>query len=310
MEDYYKKIEYVSNSMLNYLKISPKYFQAQINKEINLDSASLELGRMIHLALLEPDKFVLAQYDKPTGLMGAFCELYIKHRSLETAYELSGFKQSFDVVKKNFEKEAVNYVNEVIENQDKIFLSRDIKYKVDKSVESVLADKYASKFLLTESPSYNEIEVYWEKDGIKKKAKLDKLIIDGNKAINVDIKTTRNNVFELPLLIDNSLPIDKRYELRGFSKSYYYYGYYRQQAFYEEAIEEYAKQNQLQIDSIEHIIIAVQTSGVFDTCVYKFQRDWIELGKNEIKDLLSEYKYYQESGLWDKPLIYNQIVDM
>jgi len=306
--NYYNNIEYISNSLLNNLKVSPRYFKQQLDRSNNISTDSMQLGSMVHLALLEPDKFILAQTSKPSGLMGNFCDFYLQHKSLETAYELSGFKQSFDVVKKNFEKEAIEYVKEIEENQDKIFLSRDIKYKIDKIVESVLNDRFASKYLLTELPSFNEVEVYWEHEGIKKRAKIDKLIIDGTKAINVDIKTTSNNVFELPILIDDKLPINKRYELKGFMYSYYNYGYHRQQAFYDEAIRYYCAQNNIKIDTVEHIIIAAQTKNSFDCCVYKFQRDWIELGEKEINDLLHQYVYYTSANLWDSPMNYTDVI--
>ena len=310
MVEYYNNREYVSNSVLNNLKVSPKYFKLQLDRSNNVETDSMQLGTMVHLALLEPDKFIVSNISKPTGLMGVFCDFYLKHKSFETAYELSGYKQSYDTVIKNYNKEAFEYVREVEENEGKIFLTIDIKYKIDKAVESVLQDRFASKLLLNDLPSYNELEVYWEHEGIKKRAKIDKLIIDGRKAINVDIKTTSNNVFEFPVLIDSNLPINKRYELKGFMYSYMNYGYHRQQAFYDEAVRYYCKQQNIEIDSVEHMIIAVQTKNAFDCCVYRFSREWIELGEKEINELLHSYQYYTSANFWDYPMYYTDVVDV
>src|SRR6056300_577774 len=118
MLDYYKNKEYISNSMLGWLDRSPAYFKHKLENQ-GEGTASMELGSMIHLALLEPDKFIVSQVDKPTGKMGAFIDAWLASDVEDLdginqeAYEKSGYGYKIETVLDKFNKpEVQEYVQE------------------------------------------------------------------------------------------------------------------------------------------------------------------------------------------------------
>lgn len=308
MENYYQNIEYVSNSMLGWLKVSPKYFIKKVNKEeeVEEESSSMELGSMIHLALLEPDKFTVSTVDKPTGKMGAFCDAVIEGKSHEEAKEISGLSYKMDTILKKFEETGIEYVNEKLENKDKIFLDKNTKYLVDKCVESILSSKECFT-LLTAEEAESEFEIYWERDGIKKKGKVDKLILthlDQGIVFNVDVKTTSSNIYEMPIQLEEELTGDVRKDFDipygSYMSSFIKYGYNRQLAMYDEGIKEYIKEKYNKDVEVQHLHIVVNTRS-FENMLYKFSDYWVELGYNELKILLEKYKWHKESNYWERP---------
>ena len=60
--------------------------------------------------------------------------------------------------------------------------------------------------------------------------------------------------------------------------------------------------------TVDSFIIAVDTKGAYDVAVYKLPQEWIDEGYNEIKCLLSEYKYYKENNNFDVKQGFEEIV--
>lgn len=302
--------------MLGWLYKSPKYFKYRLNKEEEQSNA-LKVGTMIHLALLEPNLFSVSKADKPTGKLGKFVDTYLSLKGVEEkqrreiAYQESGFDLSFNVVCERFEKPAVQeFIQEFEENEGRIGLDSKTKYIVDNCVQSVLEDETAFNLINQEGPhieSINELEVYWE-DEIKRKAKIDRLVINykDKVAVNIDLKSTSEDVFIKPVKVNDTGDLLQDYIYRGFSRSYIKYAYYRQQAYYEDAIKHFLGTKDVNVDdwSIEHKIIAVETSVPFNCSVYSFSRKWIEKGKEEVNDLLNKLKWHKETNYWEKPKDY------
>ena len=73
-----------------------------------------------------------------------------------------------------------------------------------------------------------------------------------------------------------------------------HYSYYRQVAFYENALTaEYPGYE------IESFLVAISTSGTGDVAVYKMPTAWIDKGQRQIETSLKEYQGYQKSQIWD-----------
>ncbi len=308
MENYYQNTEYVSNSMLGWLKVSPRYFIKKVNKEeeVNEESSSMELGSMIHLALLEPDKFTVSSVDKPTGKMGVYCDALIQGKTKEEAKEIATFSYKQETLDKKFEGLPATYVEERLANKDKIFLDSRTKFLVDKCVDSILNSTESFK-LLNEENSENELELYWEKDGIKKKGKVDKLILselDNGVVFNVDVKTTSSHIYQVPSKIKETptYKVWDDFEIKGnsYMGSFIKYGYYRQLAMYDEGIKAYIKEKYDKDVEVIHLHVVVNTTS-FESIVYKFTDYWIELGKRELHELLEKYRWHKETNYWDTP---------
>jgi hypothetical protein len=313
MEEYFKRIDYISNSMLGWLSRSPAYYKHKM-ESAGESTPSMELGTMVHMALLEPELFVVSEIDKPSGLMGLLCDKYLQSKledfdsRFEEAYILSGYKMKKETVRLKFSKEGMSYVEERQNNPDVIYLDKATKYTVDKCVNAVTNNPEAFNLLQKKENSFSELEIFWE-DKIKRKGKIDRLVVDiDNKiAYNIDVKTSSKNVFKLPLQIGETDNVLKNYIFRGFMASYISYGYYRQQAYYEEAIKYFVKEK-YDIDDIEvqHIIIAIETITPNDCAVYKFNKKWIEAGKQEVDDLIDRWVWHTESNNWNLPVEYQE----
>lgn len=306
MENYHQKTEYISNSMLNWLNISPKYFYNKINKvEKEEDSDALALGSLVHLAILEPEKFIVSKIDKPTGKLGLFCDAKLQGLGDEESLEFSTYKYKLEKVLEIYNKEGKDYVEERLSNPTALFIDSSTKYKIDKSVDSIYAQKQASK-LLADTNCENELEIYWEKDGIKKKGKVDKLILSDletkNVVYNVDIKTTSSNIYELPIKVGNTFNVEDDFKIArtSYMHSFVKYGYYRQLAMYDEGIKEYIREKYNKEVDVIHLHIVIDTRS-FDAMVYKYDDYWLELGEKELQKLIENYKWHKETNYWEAP---------
>lgn len=283
--------------MLSWLKVSPKFFQRKLNKDTlsEKESSSMELGSMIHLALLEPGKFTVSQVDKPTGKMGAYCDALIAGHTPEEAKQISGFSYSLETIEKKYEGLPAEYVKERLDNQDKIYLDSRTKFLVDRCVDSILQGKETSKLIMEEN-ALNELEIYWEKEGVKKKSKVDKLILthlDEGIVFNVDVKTTSSNIYLIP---NENEEADKN----SYMHSYIKYGYHRQQAMYDEGIKHYIRETYGKDVQVVHLHVVVNTQ-TFECTVYKFTDKWIEMGKRELEQLIDKYRWHTETNYWESP---------
>jgi hypothetical protein len=297
--------------MLNWLKVSPKNFIKKVNKEeeVKEESSSMELGSMIHLALLEPGKFTVSSVDRPGNKMGVFCDALVEGFSFEEARDKAGFKQSLETILKKYYDIGDLYVNERLVNKDKIFLDSRTKYLVDKCVDAILQGKESSKLLLGDN-ALNELEIYWENNEVKKKGKVDRLILshlDEGIVFNVDVKTTSSNIYHTPIekRIGEEEFTYEPYEdflIRSgsYMASFVKYGYHRQLAMYDEGIKEYIKKEYDKDVKVVHLHVVVNTAS-FESTVYKFSDYWLDLGYKEIDNLIEQYKWHKETNYWETP---------
>jgi hypothetical protein len=275
-------------------------------KEDEEESSALALGSLIHLYLLEPHKFIVSEIDKPTGKLGDFCDAKLEGLTDEEALIKAGYKQSLETVLKGYEKTGKSYVEEKINNPDAIFINKKTKYLIEKSVDGIYRNKVAYK-LLHDDNSLNELELFWESEGVKKKGKVDKLILSefdtNNTLYNIDVKTTSSDIYKIPINIGDSGELEKDYiiDKSSYMYSFLKYGYHRQIAMYDEGIKDYAlnKENRKNANVI-HLQLVINTT-TFECLVYKISDYWINLGYKELKTLIENYKWHKETNYWETP---------
>jgi hypothetical protein len=302
--------ETISASGLSEFAKSPRAYRAYKDKEQESCESYFELGKAIHCKILEPEKFddqyYLMDVEAPGGFMGTLIDKYFWYLSNEfademardLAYKDSGYKTKAETVWKNFEEkeECIAYWNALNESKGKVILTPKDEFVIENCVDSVLNHKTANSLLDVDPTSdytyLTEYDMRWSLSGFDftMRSILDRAIIDKeNKVVNIiDLKTTSKNVHK-------------------FSYSYENFSYYRQMAFYGHAMMWYIE-NVLKEDRKDwHLtttIIAVQTSGFYETVVYAPAPADMQIGHYEIFNLLTKLNWHFENDLWDYPLDY------
>jgi len=311
--DYFQREE-VSNSDLTNLRISPKTFLMKKQGQMNKSSKALELGTLIHRWNLEPELFALADVEPVTGKMGKYIQamseltkgLTLDEKGLremgETAYMLAQFKASnakITTVFKSFTDKPENqaYYNFLLTSDGKILMTQQDKNIVEGCSTSLRSHVVANKLVFGEDlESHNEVEVYFQQHGVMCRSKLDRVVVDhANKKVTlVDLKTSSKDVYGECTKVADTGFLTRDYHATGFMFSCLMYSYYRQIAFYENALRaEYPGYE------IESFLVAISTSGTGDIAVYKMPAAWVEEGQKQIESTLNEYKKHQETQVWD-----------
>lgn len=309
-KDPYYGVKATSSSSLQFIDPkqggSPQKYKAFLDGTLDDEEGyrpHLINGTLIHMSVLEPEKFVIADKDKPTATLGEIADAMViqmldpvEENILATmeAFNYQANWKSDTKVKKFVDAGGVEYVKymQEIKNSGKIGMSQSTGTTVESCKTALLADKMCN-YVLKEVDEekgvecLNECEVHWEVkiNGhyVKMKAKLDRLIIDHNDKTYsiVDVKTTGK-------------PISL------FRDSFYRFRYPRQIRFYMGAAKALIKQRKLKGYTFNKAYItAVETHGYYTATLFDATIPAMapELGE-EIKDLLSQIAYHQSSGDW------------
>jgi hypothetical protein len=192
------------------------------------------------------------------------------------------------------------------ETHGKLLMTQQDKNIVEGCSASLRAHVVANKLVFGEEHEWhNEKEVYFEQYGVKCRSKLDRIIVDheNKKVTLVDLKTSSTDVYGECTKVADTGFLTRDYHATGFMFSCLRYSYYRQIAFYENALK--AEYPGYEIDSY---LVVIGTSGTADIAVYKMPQAWIEEGQKQIKDTLEEYKKYQETQAWDTKIGFEGVV--
>lgn len=321
-QNYYAK-EDISNSDLGELKMSPRRFVMRKQQEMQTKSGAMQLGTLIHQFTLEPENFVMADVEPVGGKMGEYIKAYFEleksgipeDKISDTAYRAAQYKESHskpNTVYKSFRNKPENVAfYEFLKKADgKIALNNKDKQIIEGCLMSLRSHVVANKLLFAENgeniESFNEKEMYFEQEGVNCKSKLDRVIVNHNdKTVTlVDLKTTSSQVYGECISLNTKTGVLLRdWHVTGFMYSCLQYSYHRQLAFYENALQaEYPDY------TVESFIIAIDTKGSYDCAIYKLPNEWLVEGREEIKCLLSEYKHYKQSNVWDVKQGYENVV--
>lgn len=305
----------ISNSDLGNLKDSPWMFKQYKDKKIERVTAEhFELGSLIHLAILEPDLFVVASIDKPSGLMGVFLDTYVEcgmnDEAAKEAYSKSGFKLPLKTVLAKLEdKDIKKYLDFIKNNNDKLLLTKQQKWVINQVEKGINRNPYATKFLFDfvkykQEEVFNELELYGILEGVKIKGKIDKLIIDhfNKKIILVDLKSTSSAPYFRFKRVLNTGDLTIDYQGTGFFGSFKGWCYYRQLAFYKTLIAENYK-DLFSSYKFECYIIPVNTTTSYDCSVIQVSDEWLEYGRIEAEELIFRYKEHEKEDQWCYPIL-------
>jgi len=319
-ESNYYANEAISNSDIGELKLSPRRFVMRKQQEMRTKSAAMELGTLIHKFTLEPDSFIVADVEPVGGKMGEYIKAYFELEKVGTpedqisnmAYQMSGYKPSHskpETVLKSFKNKPENAAfYEFLKDADgKIALTVKDRQIVEGCLTSLKGHVVANKLLFqNEDNSFAEKEIYFNMHEVDCKSKLDRITIDEKtKTITfVDLKTTSNQVYgECKPLKTKTGILMRDWHVTGFMYSCLQYSYYRQLAFYINAIKaEYPDYK------VESFIVAVDTKGSYDVAVYQLPKEWLDEGNKEIESLLAEYKHYKDTNSWSVKQGFEEIV--
>lgn len=310
---YYKDTTRTSNSDIGaFLKCGARYYRDMKDGNVEKNTATyLEKGTMIHMYILEPEKFwdeyQLLEFQTPNNkYQVAFAEAYINsneimpHKRLIEAYTASYSTKNKTENKILADAEAlrdqladyINYLQTSKATHKKIISWADVDM-LKQIKENLSKHKLANNLLfnLPESrEQHNEFQINWEfpkeyhNITLPCKSLIDRLLIDHTKKhiTLIDVKTT--------------------VDVYNFRESVEKYDYLRQLSYYWLAIHWYFK-NELNIDISEYTystyIIAIQSTGSYTVKVFEFKPEDLEGRLDTISKAISEICWHTQNNEWD-----------
>ena len=265
------------------------------------DTPSLQNGKLIHLYVEDPTTFVISDIPRPTDKLAQWVEetyaqlpkfgdsMVSKDNPLLRLTALSlrdkfGNTKDKDKLWAIFCKE-LDYLESLMVPDGKISMTPAQKTTVEACVESLHDNQLANNLLFKEmdqfgSVVHNELPIYWTKKVMIKgdiveldcKGLLDRVRIDptNKHAELIDLKTTGKSIGR-------------------FKDSFEYYRYYRQMAWYKDALKIHIEKiyGSYLGWSIDIYIVAVETGGLNECKVQKVNPQYIEQGRAEATDLVN-----------------------
>ncbi|MGL5079142.1 MAG: hypothetical protein ACRDBG_25360, partial [Waterburya sp.] len=206
-----------------------------VHQEKDEEAKALRLGGALDCLLTDPSRFdedfIVMSYERPFGKLGAFAKELPEGLSpqsdlslYEEAWKKADYMRDLTWCVDNFwkSKEAVEYYK--LRNNTKIVLSYSeieaVKDARDRLLSSPLTGNYFLKNSSVEIELLHQVPIYFDYKGAECKALLDGIKIDHkNKIIKpFDLKSTSKSIYT-------------------FETSYIEWGYYRQSAFYNYALQ-------------------------------------------------------------------------
>lgn len=317
-EKQYYKEKGVSSSSLKWFEISPKYFKRRLDEEIADEKRSwLELGKKVHMAILEPDEFeknyIYLEYTQPSSPnQKKFCEEYVdlrkKHpKATKKSHKKQAYSKSYNVKGKKddaVEKEAdklYKKLKDYIDYLEKRDEYKDILTKADwdkilELKEETYIHKAAKDIMAldkdpfdTNIEAFSELAIFWyyPDTDLQCKSMLDRVVIDHNEKVIrlIDVKTTS--------------------KIGDFKDSFEDFKYYRQLAFYWMALfyelEKGSMKDKVNLDEYkkESYILTLNTRDFPEARLYKIPEHKLDEGLSEIDKLISDIKWHFDNEVWN-----------
>lgn len=312
---YYEDNTRISNSAIGwFLNKGPSYLRRMLDgKEKGLDLPQLRKGTMIHEFLLQPEQFwddyVLFNGNKPKSTQAQkFCENLINSIEIEPNKRLSdAYRKSYSIIGKSEDKILSEALKISVEYNDYIEVTKSKKtlisqYDLDQllAIQHNVGEHKLADQLLRKAGDYGNIHIYhefqinWEYNvadtlnhnaltPIACKSLLDSCTFDWDEKVCtiMDIKTTA--------------------KLWHFEDSMNEFDYCRQLCFYQEAVEMYLEEQNIDLNDweFEYYIIAIDTTGKNEVRVFKIQTHQVYDRAETINDAMSDILWHIGTDNWD-----------
>lgn len=326
-ENAYYAVPAISNSSLKEINPeqggSPMLFKKSIlDRELINEGPkkSFENGKIIHKYVEDPSSFVVSEFVKPTETVALWverafsqfppmitaenfydCQTIIQEIALEVRDGVYGKYKDATALGK-FWNEGVEYISYLfLEQGESIILTPQQKEMLDEVVSSINNCPGAYELLFKEpdfgstDEHFNELAVYWKKD----------VLIGDDLHVSMNLKSLIDRFIlkfsEEKILVDLIDFKTTGQKVVFFKSSFKSYRYYRQLAFYKEAILNYIKQKYPDFKGeieFTYYIVVVETNHLYQCKVLKIEEAWIRKGRIEADILLGEIGYHQSTGQW------------
>lgn len=292
------------------------------------DSSSIKFGNLLDCLLFSPQefesRFVIADFNVPTGQMLDFCNALWKRTKESTteegrvtrefvslceeafndvAFDSNGnrvaFKQkgmNLQKVIERFQVEGANYYEHLRNSNGRTVIEAQDQENAEQNIRE-LRSNFATRDIINTVTSetktvYNQLVILWEYRGVPMKSMLDKVIVnhEEKKIYIYDLKTAWN--------------------VDGFYYNYLKLRYYAQVACYNGAIIHWAQEQNLQdYEIVPMRFIVVDPFGQYNPLVYETTQEhlreavhgFIANGKKYagIREAADELKWCKRMGLWN-----------
>lgn len=335
-EDYFGDAykEYVSNSSLRSLNPDEGGSAFLFKNRVHRDGDSLELGTAIHRMVLEGDKYVLGEVEKPSGKLGKLVtnahardngdyEVAMADAMVEEKYYADALTEERIASAMEKGRAYFDFLKTKASNPNMIVLTSELRQRLQKSVSSIKANKDITG-LLSPSDSIFNVKSFsedviiseWtvEVDGrvrtVGVKGKIDSWSIDfDNKVLTLnDLKTTGTPIqafmgrWQSRVIPVIDQPEVVKVEMEFVKGSFQKWHYYRQMAMYLLLLKG-ACADEYGIDlegwTINVNIIVAETITPFNAYSFEVNSGWLKVGEDELADLLYRYAWHETNG-WDK----------
>lgn len=314
--------DYISNSRLGL--VDPKRKGSYKNFLEGFKTSTLEafeLGSSVHALTLEPDKYFLSEYIKPSGKVGKIVELVYKYRNngyalnkaLKKAVEETNYYYGILTPKKQKKllEEGLDYYMYLLHrtktDKNEIILSSSVRNTCLNCYSSIATNKVAQKLMFTgdyrcEDTIVTAIKVSFKDEEdkqvelvLKLKIKIDNWVFDNftDKIILNDLKTTGHSTKYFP----GCKVLETGEIIEG---SFQKFRYDLQLAFYRWVLTQWLLVKYPDRSFIfDTNIICVSTIPNYESTVYKVPQDMLDESFKYVKKLLmyAAYAIYKKEEI-------------
>ncbi len=312
---YYEDNARISNSAIGwFLNKGPSYLRRMLDgKEKGLDLPQLRKGTMIHEFLLQPEQFwddyVLFNGNKPKSTQAQkFCENLINSIEIEPNKRLSdAYRKSYSIIGKSEDKILSEALKISVEYNDYIEATKSKKtlisqYDLDQllAIQHNVGEHKLADQLLRKAGDYGNIHIYHEFQINWEYSVADTL--NHNALTPIACKSLLDScTFDWDEKVCTIMDIKTTAKLWHFEDSMNEFDYCRQLCFYQEAVEMYLEEQNIDLNDweFEYYIIAIDTTGKNEVRVFKIQTHQVYDRAEAINDAMSDILWHIGTDNWD-----------
>jgi hypothetical protein len=273
----------ISNSALNKIDPelggSPVKFMQFMDRIPDKESEEMILGKFIHKAILEPEKFNPVIYPKiEPGLKLVIDEFAKTEFSEKGVVEIArnlNYRSNYkdETLLTYILKNGWEYYELLVNNKDKDLISDESKILIDKAFDAYHSNPKIHE-IVESGINTNELELLWNYGEFECKGIIDKLITYDSHTI-VDLKVT-------------SKPMNE------YHRTFRQFKIYRQLAFYEKGL------NALNMDSsrLHYIFVISINNNNAEAIPFAVDADYLYRGHYEIDELLKRIEFHHKNNNW------------